>query len=249
MDIWTACKDAAVPEVLSGELIRVVERQERVATTHLVDSLAEQILLEEMLEAVKPPIPPDAAKLHYLLATPFRYPPLRHGSRFGPRDEPGLFYGSLDLSAALAEAAYYRFVFWSGMATPPAAERLMSEHTVFGARYQFANGFRLQTPPFDAYVELLTAAGDYTATQQLGRAMRAAGVVGFEYRSARDAQGGINIGLFYARAFSDTRPSWQEAWRCETRGDRVTLYNRGAGQWIFSREQFLVDGILPSPAV
>ena len=47
----------------------------------LADSLEEQALLETVLEDSKPQLPPAARRLHYLLATPFRYRP-HHGSRF-----------------------------------------------------------------------------------------------------------------------------------------------------------------------
>jgi hypothetical protein len=42
-----------------------------------------------------------------LLTTPFRYPPLRHGSRFGSRQYRGIFYGSRSRSGCLVEGAYY----------------------------------------------------------------------------------------------------------------------------------------------
>ena len=59
-----------------------------IATRKLVDSLAEQELLEKLLEGAKPPAP--GARVHYLLSTPFRYPPLPHGSRFGRATERGI---------------------------------------------------------------------------------------------------------------------------------------------------------------
>ncbi|OJT00371.1 hypothetical protein BEE62_09960, partial [Marinobacter nauticus] len=65
---------------LQGQLFRVVESQEDIATTRIVDNMQEQARLEQLLDASKPPIPEQAGKLHYLLATPFRYPPLKYGS-------------------------------------------------------------------------------------------------------------------------------------------------------------------------
>jgi hypothetical protein len=50
-----------------------VEAQHVVSTMRLVDSAAEQDLLEQLLEGSKPALPPAARPLHYLLATPFRY--------------------------------------------------------------------------------------------------------------------------------------------------------------------------------
>ena len=44
-----------------------------VSTLKLVDTLAEQALLEDILEESKPPVPPECRHLHYLLSTPFRY--------------------------------------------------------------------------------------------------------------------------------------------------------------------------------
>ena len=57
------------------ELWRAVEAQHRVATLRLVDDQAEQAVLEQLLEASKPPLPPHADRLHFLLSTPFRYLP------------------------------------------------------------------------------------------------------------------------------------------------------------------------------
>ncbi len=46
MDIWAAYKDQITPQTLSGEIIRVVENQEQIATNSLVDNLDEQAQLE-----------------------------------------------------------------------------------------------------------------------------------------------------------------------------------------------------------
>ena len=249
MDIWAACRDEVQPEPLEGRLIRMVENQEQTATRALVDDLAEQALLEEMLEAGKPPLPPETAGLHYLLATPFRYPPLKHGSRFGARHEPALFYGSTTPGAALAETAYYRFVFWWGMMDPPPAGRLMTEHTAFGAAYAAGAGLRLHRPPFDAFEHRLASPDDYSDTQLLGRQLRAAGVEAFEYRSARDPGRGINVALFTPRAFAGPKPLWQQTWLCDTRGEEVVFYSKEEGACRFALGLFLVEGELPTPAV
>ena len=87
-DLWPLCREALQIGPLVGELLRLVESQEQVAASTLVDDLGEQALLEDLLDNAKPPRRPGTEGLHYLLATPFRYPPLRHGSRFGNRFEP-----------------------------------------------------------------------------------------------------------------------------------------------------------------
>jgi len=70
-DIWAACGGGQLPAAIGGELLRMVESQEQVATTILVDDLAEQALLKDLLERSKPPRPPGAERLHY----PFDYNP------------------------------------------------------------------------------------------------------------------------------------------------------------------------------
>ncbi len=55
MDIWTDCEGSAQIRPIQGELYRVVESQEQVATLQYVDSLEEQATLEELLENIKPP--------------------------------------------------------------------------------------------------------------------------------------------------------------------------------------------------
>ena len=249
MDIWAACREAAVPGTLEGELVRIVESQEKIATNAIVESLEEQSLLEELLEASKPAAVPAAAGLHYLLSTPFRYPPLKHGSRFGTSYQPSLFYGARGLKPALAETASYRLVFWSGMKTPPPSGKLVTEHTAFGARLAVETGLRLQEPPFQAYPERLTDPAEYSDTQALGSSMREAGIEAFEYTSARDPENGINIALFHPGAFSRPRPLWQEPWLCETTNESVSFYNKVYGTQRYPLEVFLVEGRLPSPAV
>lgn len=248
VDIWASCRADARPRALGGEVLRLVESQEQVATSRLVGTLAEQELLETMIEASKPPLPSGAQQLHYLLSTPFRYPSLRYGSRFGGRDEPSLFYAARGLRTVLAESAYYRFVFWQGMSRPPPAP-LRTRHTLFGARLRARRAFSLQLSPFDAYRTRLASRDDYDATQRLGRALREAGADAIEYFSARDAEQGINVALFTPTAFSRPQLTFSEEWLCETRPDQVSFYARPErGLHRFPLSQFTLDGRLPMPA-
>lgn len=248
MTDWAAVVGAVRPLRLGGTLLRLVESQEQVATNQLVRSLDRQAVLEDMLEATKPPRRRGTESLHYLLATPFRYPPLKHGSRFGTRSEPSLFYGSQETRTVLAEAAYYRFVFWSGMAQAPAG-KLDTQHTLFGAAWRTEHGLQLQAPPFDRYRAQLASPDDYRASQALGSAMRAAGIAAFEFVSARDPQGGLNIALFTPAAFARKVPVSQDAWLCELGGERVRFRPaRGGELYDFPRTLFEIDGRLPWPA-
>ena len=245
---WQACLTGTRPVKLSGTLFRLVESQEQVATNQLVGSLDRQALLEEMLEETKPRLRKGSESLHYLLAAPFRYPPLKHGSRFGTRSEPSLFYGSLTTETVLAEAAYYRFVFWAGMTRPPAG-KLDTQHTLFAAAYRTGQGLQLQGPPFTGHRDALASPSDYRASQALGTAMRAAGIEAFEFVSARDPEGGINVALFTPKAFAKKEPVSQDAWLCELSGERVRFRAaRGRDLHDFAIGVFQVAGRLPWPA-
>jgi hypothetical protein len=233
---------------LAGEVLRMVESLELVATQRLVSSLREQDLLESLLERSKPPRPAATDGLDYLLATPFRYPPLRHGSRFGRRHEPSLFYAARGRATLLAESAYYRLVFWQGMTTPP-TQPLRTQHTLFGVRIHARRAYCLYRPPFDAHEAQLKSPVDYSATQALGSALRDAGADALEYLSARDSAGGLNVALYTPAAFAEPRPSFREEWVCETTADRVSFRARGVlGVHTLPLDQFTVDGVLPMPA-
>jgi hypothetical protein len=51
----------------------LVEAQHRISTFKLADTFDKQAMLEEQIQATKPPLPAVAERLHYLLSTPFRY--------------------------------------------------------------------------------------------------------------------------------------------------------------------------------
>ena len=250
MDIWQHCQGPAQIKPLRGRLVRLVESQAQVATLQLVDTLAEQALLEELLETSKPPLPQSAEPLHYLLKTPFRYPPLRWGSRFGGVHEPSLFYGALRLDTAMAEAAYYRFLLWDGMRVAPPSGRILSEHCTFEARYQVERGVQLQHPPFTQYQAELCHTSRYQPCQVMGTAMREAGVEAFEYRSARCPLQGNNVALFVPAALAEKRPRNLMSWLCETTGEYVAFKNAQAPDTprVFRVQAYQCDGRLPRPA-
>ncbi len=131
-NILQQCKGVQHLISLSISAWRIVEAQHLTSTRKLVDSLEEQQLLEEMLESNKPPLKKEALDLHYLLATPFRYPPLKNGPRFGTRFGSSFWYGSLELNTALAETAFYRFNFLR--ASLAEFGNVVTRHTSFVAR-------------------------------------------------------------------------------------------------------------------
>ena len=242
---WDDCLDKVKPVTLRGQLFRVVESQEQIATSQLVEDFDEQAVLENMLEQTKPPLPRAAENLSYLLYTPFRYPPLKYGSRFGQRYEPGLFYGSRSLPTALAETAYYRLYFWYGMETPPKSAQLTTQHTAFTADIFTSRGLQLQQPPFSLYQKQLTDKASYRHTQPLGTAMRERGIKAFEFTSARDMDGDINIALFYAQVLKGQKPTSMNAVLCATSEAGVEFIDENKQVYQFATEYFKERGQFP----
>ncbi len=247
--IWTRCAGTAEVRLLAAQPWRVVESQHQISTRKLVDSDAEHEILEAMIEAAKPPLPAGTEGLHYLLATPFRYPPLRHGSRFGTRFERGIWYGAAARRTALAEAAYYRLLFLEGSEASLAP--LALDLALFRARIRTRRGVDLTEGPFREQIPAISAPDDYTLSQRLGREMRADGVEAVRYRSARDVRGGDCLAVFHPAAFASPRPSQPQSWYAVVTREGVEISKRDVFRrelYIFPREDFLVDGRLPAPA-
>jgi len=251
-NIWTRCaanSDGTLIRPLRLTPWRAVEAQHQISTRKLVDTAEEQMLLEELIDGAKPP-DTTRGRLHYLLSTPFRYPPLRHGSRFGARYEPGIWYGAESVRTMFAEVAYYRFVFLAG--TTAGLGPVTTQLTAFTVRARSARGVDLVAPPFDAHRRAIASPTSYTASQALGAAMREAKVELFRYPSARDAEGGVNVGIFSPSVFGGARPRGFETWHCTATNERVELTKRdyfGRETHVFARAEFLVKGELPVPAI
>ena len=244
---WSTIVAQAPHTELKGLAWRVVESQEEIATMALVGSLEEQALLESLLEQSKPPYPESARQLDYLLTTPFRYPPLPWGSRFGSQLEPSLYYAGLTIDTALAETAFYRMVFWQGMDIEPLSGRLLTQHTIFSAQFLCDPGFALDQAPFDAYRDILIDKQDYGPCQSLGMELREADAQGFQYVSARCPDGGLNIALFTPNALTSRKPEETQNWLCETRDDHVSFKGPHDKTHTFSIDVFTVNGSFPSP--
>ncbi|GMR23796.1 MAG: RES family NAD+ phosphorylase [Acidobacteriota bacterium] len=248
--IWTRCGGGSNRKRLALRAFRAVEAQHRISTRKLTDSDAEQVLLEELLEGSKPAAAPDLEGLHYLLLTPFRYPPLRHGSRFGVKTERGIWYGSRTLPTCFAEVAYYRLVFLEG--TTADLSPLLAELTSFQAAIRTARGVELMSEPFRTYRSRIASPSRYESAQKLGRDMRADGVEAVRYPSARD-RGGVNVAVFSPRAFARRVPEKLETWLCVATKERVEFsrkdFLRERESIVYERALFEVKGRLPAPAV
>lgn len=249
-DIWTRCAGSSEIRGISGRALRAVEAQHVVSTAKLTDTLEEQAVLERMIEGAKPPRPRERAFTgrHVLLTTSFRYPPLRHGTRFATRRERSLWYGARELRTVLAEVAYYRLVFLEGTAAPLGS--VETELSVFSVPYRTRRGVDLTRGPFAAHRDAIASRSNYGETQALGAAMRAAGVEAFRYPSARDPERGTALGMFTPAAFAGP-PAEPRTWWCRASREEVSFLRKDAlsrASFTFARGTFLLEGALPEPA-
>lgn len=247
--IWTQCAERFEPCRLGGVWWRAVESQHVTSTRKLVDSSEEQETLETLIDSVKPPWPIGKRfqGLHYLLATPFRHPPLRYGSRFGTRAERGIFYAAEAQSTVFAEKAYYVLLFLEG--TEADLSPLIRPLSVFQVRISTGKGADLIRPPFDTFTDRISSPVSYRDSQPLGKALREAGMAAIRFVSARDPDRGANLGLFEP-VFTKKRPLHAEQWICTATRARVELRPGPAvvrPHSSFSRGAFEVEGVLPAP--
>lgn len=182
----------------------MVEAQHLVSTSKLVDTMAEQSLLEDILEESKPPIPEAAADLHFLLFSPFRYWPRQPtGSRFRAVYEPGVFYAAETVRTAAAEVSYWR---WRFLQDTAGLERLQPcSFTAFRVPIK-TSCIDLCEPPFVGESAQWQHPTDYSATQALGRIAREANIGAIKYQSVRDPEKHFCVAVLTPLAFAAKRP-------------------------------------------
>jgi hypothetical protein len=207
----TALQSEAKPWAGSGW--RAVEAQHKNATLSLAHgNLTDQAALEDILDAVKPILPRETESLHWLLFTPFRYPPKQGGSRFRAEGEPGVFYGAEDCKTACAEAGYWRWRFWmdsDGLRNRSKTLQL----TLFEFHARTTRGIDLSVPPLSANRNDWMRPSDYRPTQALARQARLAGIELVRYESVRHG-GGICLAILSPELFKgiDAYRNNQQTW-------------------------------------
>lgn len=247
MSLWHSLGGQNYITSLNMKLYRMVENQEEIATTVITANSDEQTILEDLLEQSKPVQSEHLSRRHYLIKTPFRYPPLRHGSRFGASWEPSLFYGATKKQTVLAEVAFYRFLFLADVENPDALTKhnLQSSHSVFYISAHSEKSIQLTQPPFSSHKGEISAADSFSVSQQLGKDMREAGIELFSFYSAR-MPGEINGAAFIHSAIKSNQPKEIEHWQCLTQSQRVVFHNAETKSLQeFSFAQFCQDGELP----
>lgn len=237
-----------------NELYRIVEGQHYISTRPLVDSDEEHDILEAILDASKPLAPTQNSNgpLHYLLYTPFRYPPLKSGGRFHTRIEQSIFYGSQELKTAMAEVAYGRMLFM--VDTHANLKPMQVPYTHFVAKVKSQAALLLTNEPFAQHRSELSHPSSYEQSQRLGKKMREAGVELFTYFSARN-QSGINVGLFSVEAFKHNTPikGKEEHWSVYVSSEvvefkRPHLSDNKKESHSFCYKDFCVNGAFPVAA-
>lgn len=227
---WTPTALASEARAWRGSAWRVVEAQHEASTLKLVDSAAEQRLLEQLLDTAKPPLPAAARGLHYLLATPFRYPPLPSGSRFRAAGEPGVFYGADRLATACAEIGYWRSRFLADASGLTRLEPVAQ--TAFRTSIA-TSAIDLRRPPLSADAARWSAPDDYCHTQALARCAREANLGAIRYRSVRDPAHGACTALLLPEGFASPRPvGATQTWWLAVQPGRA-LWRRGDEQLAF----------------
>jgi RES domain len=198
---------------LAGTCWRLVEAQHRVSTLKLVDSVDEQALLEDLIEAGKPAVPPECRHLHYLLSTPFRYgAALPAGSRFRRAGSTeGIFYASEKPETAAAEVVFHRLLFFAeSPATPWPANA--AAYTGFATGYATRRAIDLTKGRFKAATARWMHPSRYSHCQAFAETARAAKVEVIRYASARDMAHGMNLALLSCRVFTKPNPLEQQTW-------------------------------------
>lgn len=247
MSLWEECGGVTHIHSLAVTPWRVVETQEKSYTRKLVSSSEELDILEDLIEKNKPKIDKSIqGYYHYLLFSPFRYPPLKHGSRFGRIFEPSLWYGALKVETALREVAYYRLLF---LHDTEANLKLNIPLSAYSVKAASKKSIDLTQKPFADFYKKISSPVSYEYSQPLGTAMRKDSVELFLYYSARTTLLEKNVGIFYPRVFTDKKPLQEPlGWNCYA--DKTVVEFRPISRsgkkenLIYYLEEFLQDGSL-----
>lgn len=196
---------------------RAVEAQHIASTMLLADSVEEQEVLETILESSKPPIPIEAAALHWLLFTPFRYPPLPSGSRFRAPYDPSVFYAADERRTACAESGYWRWRFLMDSELDTIQPR---QQTLFQSDIQ-GSCIDLRVAPFLVERDKWIRDADYAPCQAIAREARSLGVQIVRYESVRDPSRGACLAVLSPTAFAKPEPINSQTWNLYVTRTRV----------------------------
>ena len=233
----------------------MVELQASSSTRVLVSSSQAHDRLEEILDSGKPqiqllPREKGCEKLHYLLLTPFRYPPLSFGSRFGTIYQRGMFYASVDIKTAATEKAFYRLFLAKGTKGKVGGKNI--SFTSFESKVETQLGLDLTKAPFDKFQAQICSKTTYREAQVLGGHLREEGIQAFVVNSARTDLLSTNLNVISPLAFDKKHliQNTFENWVCFYTKESVELYMKKdpiQSRLVFNDQNFLVNGTFPHP--
>jgi len=175
-------------------------------------------------------------RLHYLLATPYRYRP-HLGSRFRAPLEPGVWYGAEALRTALAEKSYWRLRFL--LDSPGTPDLKPVPHTAFQAAVRSRAALDLMRAPFVRERAAWTHRSDYRSTQAFAAVAREAHIQLIRYQSVRDPEHAPCVAVLDPATFGRGTPHGLETWfiaaarsrvRCALQGSDVPQFEFAAAQ-------------------
>lgn len=227
-NIWTLPAVESEARRATRRLWRAVEAQHIASTLRLVGSVEEQLVLERLLEKSKPALPNEAAGLHYLLATPFRYSsPI--GSRFRAPSDSGVWYGAERERTACAELGYWR---WRFLMDTDGLESLgPSPQTVFRAGID-GRLIDLTEAPFNRSRAEWLHPHDYAATQSFARLARQADIDAIRYESVRDPEHGGAVAVLRP-CFKPRKPLELRIWLLSVRR-AAAIWQSDGGSYEFA---------------
>lgn len=231
----------------SGQIWRIIENQEQAATRRITRSAAAQSRLEALLDRNKPIYLPGSEQLHWLLKTPFRYPPLAHGSRFGSPFEPGILYGARELHTALTESAVYLWLFRAALSDPGPLERISDGRTAiqFPVRHDRFSDLTSR----EEYRQHISDPGSYQFSQALGARLREAGAAAIWFNSAR-AEQGVNCAVLNPEAIPAGTVPNESHWQLQL-DESCCWWGQASGESFEIHHRDVADnnGGIPHPAL
>jgi len=125
---------------------------------------------------------------------------------------PGVFYASVAVETAIAEAAFYRLLFFAeSPATPWSVNP--SQHTAFAVRYGSAKAIDSGAPAVVTAPQALDPSDRICAVPGSRGPGARGGIEIIRYGSVRDPEHRANVALLTCRAFRATDPAETQSWR------------------------------------
>ena len=213
---WTREELSSELRPLNGRFWRTVEAQHFKSTMKLVDSQADQEILEEEIEGLKPSIPSECRHLEYLLFTPFRYNArYPSGSRFRRAGlSKGVLYCCASPATAMAEMIFLRLLFFAEAPSVPLAGN-PAEYTTFSVTLSTRLSLDLTAPPLDRDAAIWHALADYGPCQAFADVARECSAEVIQYESVRDPDRRMNFAVLTPQAIVSPAKLEMQSWHLQ----------------------------------